>query len=197
MTRIVIELVDDPVPEKRARAKVQRMKDGSFTPQIYRDPKSVIYAAKFRVAAQLAWKEQTGGAPPTCLPCRIEVDVFVRCAQSPSISPRQAAAYGLSVSSGKQVRALMLAGTIRPKGSLRGSVRYGDVDNHLKTILDACTRNVWEDDSGVVDAVVRKWYAETGRTVAIIETIGPPALALPDPALRKSRAADQGTELLL
>lgn len=194
MTRITIELVDDPVPEQRTRAVAQRLKSGKIVGRVYRDPRNVVHAAKLRVAAQIAWKEATGGAPPTHRWCRVELDVFVRCAKSPSISQAQAREYGLSVVSGKKIRELMLAGVFRPP---QGAKRTGDVDNHLKIVLDACSRNVWDDDSGVVDATVRKWYAETGRTVCVIETIDPPALALPEPAPRKSRAAAQATELLL
>lgn len=57
----------------------------------------------------------------------------------------------------KKERTSMSLGLIRP------TVRNGDVDNMLKSIADALNGIAYKDDSQIVTATVRKFYAEKAR----------------------------------
>ncbi|RIL90966.1 RusA family crossover junction endodeoxyribonuclease, partial [Staphylococcus equorum] len=46
-----------------------------------------------------------------------------------------------------------------------------DLDNLLKTVLDAGNEKLWKDDNQIVEIRTFKKYAETARTVLIINEI--------------------------
>ena len=57
----------------------------------------------------------------------------------------------------------MLMGDIRP-------TKKPDTDNVAKSILDACNKIAYDDDSHVVELFVEKWYSDEPRVV--VELIG-------------------------
>ena len=63
----------------------------------------------------------------------------------------------------KKKRQEMINGNIRP-------TKKPDVDNIVKTILDAGNGVIWHDDKSVVDVHVSKWYAETPRVEVMVDT---------------------------
>jgi Holliday junction resolvase RusA-like endonuclease len=64
----------------------------------------------------------------------------------------------------KKKAAAAEAGDLRPTSK-------PDVDNYLKGIKDALKSVIWQDDSQVVEVVVRKWYSKKPRVEVYIETI--------------------------
>lgn len=72
--------------------------------------------------------------------------------------------YEIPKSTSKKRRADMLANKIRP-------TKKPDFDNIGKIICDSLNLVAYHDDSSVVDAQVRKFYAEKPRVVVSIKTI--------------------------
>lgn len=159
-----IELDGAAVPKGRHQSRINEKKDGTQFVQEYPDPKTVKYEARLRYAAQCAMEEQNPGAPPTILPCRVWVDVHMQAPQTPE--------------GGQGVRAAMLAGLMRP-------TKRPDADNYLKTVGDALNGVIWKDDSAIVEATVRKWWAENPSLVVTVETVDPPSI----PAVSASHRA--------
>ncbi len=152
--RITIELDGAAVAKGRHQSRLQQTRDGRSFVQEYPAGKTVKYEAQLRFAGMCAMRDQAPGQPPTIQPCKLTVDVYM---QAPLTPP-----------GGKPVRAAMLAGEMRP-------TKKPDVDNYLKTVGDALNGVVWSDDSNIVEAVVRKWWAEHPRLVVAVETFDPPA----------------------
>jgi Holliday junction resolvase RusA-like endonuclease len=68
------------------------------------------------------------------------------------------------------------------------TLRDSDLDNHLKSVKDACNGVVWRDDSQIDRVVVeRDWTGEVGMRIDV-EVI---AMSKPEPArkVRRARAA--------
>jgi Holliday junction resolvase RusA-like endonuclease len=126
--------------------------------RVYTDDRTARYESQLRYAAQ----QEMAGRPPTAQPIRVMVEARFQPAPSWSAKKQQAA----------------LAGHIRPATT-------PDADNLLKC-LDALNGVAWVDDRQIVDAVIRKVYAEAPALVVTIETITPPAL----PAARGTREPD-------
>jgi Holliday junction resolvase RusA-like endonuclease len=169
---LAIELDGAAVPKGRHHTKVQQTKSGRTFAQQYPDGKTGKYEAQLRFAAQCAMRDQAPGQPPTILPCRLVVDVYLQAPQTPP--------------GGKGVRAAMLRGEMRP-------TKKPDADNYLKTVGDALNGAVWSDDSCIAEALVRKWWAEHPRLVIRVETIEPPPMpARPRDALAGDLFAGAG-----
>ena len=71
--------------------------------------------------------------------------------------------FSIPKSASKKQREQMLMGDIRP-------TKKPDADNVAKSILDACNKIAYSDDSQVVKLLVEKHYGETPRVV--VELIG-------------------------
>lgn len=113
--------------------------------QIYTDQATVKYEAQLRYAAM---QEMCGHAPtdlPVCLTMTVRFAV-------PTTWSRK-----------KTIAALL--------GHVRPTVKP-DADNTLK-LTDALNGIVWRDDKQVVDARVRKVYAEIPGVAIEVKTIGP------------------------
>jgi Holliday junction resolvase RusA-like endonuclease len=150
--RVTITLAGAAQGKARHRTRVQATKDGRTFAQEYPDGRSVKYESQLRYAAQC----EMNGRPPTIQPCRVIVDVYM---QAPS-------------SGSKREIAARLRNDLRP-------LKKPDVDNFLKSVGDALNGVVWKDDSAIVEATVRKWWADDPRLVIEVETIEPPALPAP------------------
>jgi Holliday junction resolvase RusA-like endonuclease len=74
--------------------------------------------------------------------------------------------FSIPKSVSKKKREQMLTGEIRP-------TKKPDADNVAKSILDACNKIAYDDDSHVVELFVEKWYSEEPRVV--VELKGEPA----------------------
>lgn len=115
---------------------------------MYPDGKTVKYEAQLRLAAM----QQMAGQAPTAQPIKLLM----------------VARFAIPTTWSQKKRAAALLGhvwpTIRPDG-----------DNFLK-LIDALNGIVFLDDKQVVDARVRKVYAEIPGLLIEIKTIGPPAL---------------------
>jgi Holliday junction resolvase RusA-like endonuclease len=57
------------------------------------------------------------------------------------------------------------------EGHLR-PVTKPDCDNYAKIVLDACNKIIWNDDSQIVELVVRKWYSDNPRIEVEVECVG-------------------------
>ena len=134
--------------------------------RLYPDGKTVKYEGQLRLAAM----QQMAGRGPTIQPVRALVTVHLQI--MPSWTQREQAAARL--------------GHIYP--IKRNS---GDADNYLK-ILDAFNGIVWVDDSQIVEALVRKVYADQPSLRIEISTMEPPAL----PAVSARDAPRPGGDLL-
>jgi Holliday junction resolvase RusA-like endonuclease len=99
------------------------------------------YEAHARLAAQLAMGER----PPLWIPVRIELSVELPVPTSWSNKRRLAA----------------LAGAIAPTSK-------PDIDNYVKTALDAINTIVVTDDALVVEMQARKRFSEQPKLVAIV-----------------------------
>lgn len=55
-------------------------------------------------------------------------------------------------------------GKIYPTG-----MNIGDLDNHLKSILDGCNRVVYEDDSSIVSMSAQMRYSDSDKIIIIVE----------------------------
>lgn len=150
---VTIALDGAAVAKGRHKARLQETKSGRSFVQEYPDGKTVKYEAQLRFAGQCAMRDQAPGQSPTIKPCKVTVDVYLQAPQTPP--------------GGKRVRAAMLEGYLRP-------TKKPDADNYLKTVGDALNGVVWNDDSVIAEAVVRKWWAEYPRLVVTVETIEPP-----------------------
>ena len=51
------------------------------------------------------------------------------------------------------------------------SRRYGDCDNHLKAVLDACNKIIFSDDSQVISATVEKFQGTPPKLEIEIEEV--------------------------
>ena len=58
----------------------------------------------------------------------------------------------------------MLDGKIRP-------TKKPDVDNIVKTIMDAGNGVIWHDDKSVVEVVVCKWYSDNPRVEVCVDMV--------------------------
>jgi Holliday junction resolvase RusA-like endonuclease len=65
----------------------------------------------------------------------------------------------------KLSREAMLLGFIRP------TVKNGDVDNFFKTISDSLNGIAYDDDSQIVEAVIRKFYAPFDKAEITIREV--------------------------
>lgn len=115
---------------------------------VYTDDKTVKYEAQIRLAAM----KEMAGRPPTAQP--VALLMTVRFAVPTTWSKRKIAA--------------ALLGHVRP-------CVKPDADNTLK-LTDALNGIVWLDDKQVVDARVRKIYAETPGLLIEVKTIAAPVL---------------------
>lgn len=74
------------------------------------------------------------------------------------------AKFSISKSASKKKRLEMLGGTIRP-------TKKPDVDNLVKSILDALSGVAYKDDSQVVELTIGKIYSENPLTIVTIEDL--------------------------
>lgn len=65
----------------------------------------------------------------------------------------------------KKTKTRMICGEIRP------ATHTGDIDNLFKAISDALNGLAYEDDSQIVEGVVRKFYSETARAEVTIREV--------------------------
>ena len=115
---------------------------------VYTDDKTVKYEAQLRFAAMQAM----AGRPPTAQPVALLMTVR----------------FAVPVAWSRKKTAAALLGHVRP------TVKP-DADNTLK-LTDALNGIVWLDDKQVVDARVRKIYAETPGLLIEVRTIAAPVL---------------------
>ncbi len=78
---------------------------------------------------------------------------------------RIVAFYAIPKSASKKKRNLMLQGLIRP-------TKKPDMDNVMKIIADSLNDVAYHDDTQIVDAQCRKFYAEIPRVIVSIREIG-------------------------
>jgi Holliday junction resolvase RusA-like endonuclease len=136
----------DGPPRGKGRPRTTVTKNGHA--HIYTDDKTVKYESQLRYAAM----QEMAGRPPTAQPVALLMTVRFAIPTSWSRKKRAAAQLG-------HVRP-----TVKP-----------DADNTLK-LTDALNGIVWLDDKQVVDARVRKVYAETPGLLIEIKTIAAPIL---------------------
>ena len=67
-------------------------------------------------------------------------------------------------SASKKKRQEMLDGKIRP-------TKKPDVDNIVKTIMDAGNGVIWHDDKSVVEVIVCKWYSDNPRVEVCVDRV--------------------------
>jgi len=72
--------------------------------------------------------------------------------------------YEVPKSASKALVEEMLAHNIRPTGR-----HYGDLDNGIKTLLDALNGVTYEDDSQVVEIIARRYFGEYNKVVVTLE----------------------------
>ncbi len=65
----------------------------------------------------------------------------------------------------KKTKTRMICGDIRP------ATYTGDIDNLFKAISDALNGLAYDDDSQIVEGVVRKFYSETARAEITIKEV--------------------------
>lgn len=65
----------------------------------------------------------------------------------------------------KRTKTRMICGELRP------ATHTGDIDNLFKAISDALNGLAYEDDSQIVEGVVRKFYSETARAEVTIKEV--------------------------
>lgn len=65
----------------------------------------------------------------------------------------------------KKARAKMICGELRP------ATHTGDIDNLFKAISDALNGLAYDDDSQIVEGIVRKFYSETARAEVTIREV--------------------------
>lgn len=81
-----------------------------------------------------------------------------------AISVEIVAGYKIPQSCSKKKRAAMVAGEIRP-------TKKPDIDNVIKSILDALNGIAYSDDKQVVSVSATKYYAEEPKTIVIIKEV--------------------------
>lgn len=72
--------------------------------------------------------------------------------------------YPIAKSTGKKKRQQMLAGLIRP-------TKKPDLDNVIKSILDALNKVAYHDDTQIVSLSVEKFYSDSPRVEVAISSI--------------------------
>lgn len=82
------------------------------------------------------------------------------------IDMRVMAYYTIPASTSKKKQRLMVEGKIRP-------TKKPDMDNIVKIVSDALNQVAYRDDAQIVDAQVRKFYAELPRIEVILQTAKP------------------------
>lgn len=65
----------------------------------------------------------------------------------------------------KRTKTRMICGDIRP------ATHTGDIDNLFKAISDALNGLAYDDDSQIVEGIVRKFYSETARAEITIKEV--------------------------
>lgn len=154
---LLVTIVLDGPPRGKGRPR-SRVTNSGFA-QVYTDEKTVKYESQLRYAAM----QEMAGKVPTGLP--VCLTMTVRFAVPASWSRKKTAA--------------ALLGHVQP------TVKP-DADNTLK-LTDALNGIVWQDDKQVVDARVRKVYAEIPGLMIEVKTIEAPEIATAAP--RVTRAA--------
>jgi Holliday junction resolvase RusA-like endonuclease len=72
--------------------------------------------------------------------------------------------YEVPKSAKKDVAKQMLSHTIRPTGR-----HFGDLDNSIKSILDALNGLAYDDDAQVVDILARRYYDKEAKVIVELE----------------------------
>lgn len=87
-----------------------------------------------------------------------------RFADDEYLDMRIFAFYGIPKSASKKKTRLMKAGVIRP-------TKKPDMDNVVKVIADSLNGVAYKDDTQIVDAMVRKFYADVPRVQVTIQSV--------------------------
>lgn len=140
----MVVLDGGPIGKGRPRFRVVKPRSGPAFASVYTDAKTRAYerALSWVAKAAMRGKSLMGG------PLRAAVTASFSVPTSWSNKKRDAA----------------LAGTIRPTGR-------PDIDNVFKT-LDAFNGIVFQDDSQIVEATIRKLYAESPSLRIEISSVG-------------------------
>ena len=96
-----------------------------------------------------------------------------RFADDERLSLQIFAFYSIPKSASKKDRALMCRGIIRP-------AKKPDMDNVIKIIADSLNGIAYKDDSQIVDASVRKFYAETPYVYVVLRPAAQPHKSRPN-----------------
>lgn len=109
---------------------------------VYTPPKTKQYERKVQQVIRLARVPMQTGA------LRVEIDVY-------RVPPK---------SFSKKKRLEALEGRIQPSTK-------PDLDNYIKSVLDACNGLLFEDDNAICEIHARKLYGDTAKVVLRVEVI--------------------------
>lgn len=135
-----------PVPKARPRFRLVKPRGKEPFVHTYTDSETVKYEDRVRALASAAM----AGMPPSAAPIEVLMEIRVPIPTSWSKKKQVAAA----------------AGAVR-------ATKRSDIDNYVKSVLDACNEVCWVDDGQIVVLTARKMYsAEPCVVVAIRQAEG-------------------------
>jgi Holliday junction resolvase RusA-like endonuclease len=138
-----------PVPKARPKARIMKTKAGAITASVYTPGKTVSYENRIAAAAQATMN----GSPPTQQPLDVQLTIQLLPPASWSQKRQRESVAG------------DIAATKKP-----------DMDNIVKSALDAMNGIVYRDDAQIVRLLVIKVYSsEPALKISVRETDARPA----------------------
>lgn len=144
MSDLRIVMTGEPRGKGRHRTSLIQTKAGKTIQHHYPDPKTARFEERLAWTAQAEMRGRSlyEGA------LTVTLTVFASIPQSKPKKWKDAAAFGL----------------IRPTGK-------PDLDNTIKTVLDALNKVVWIDDCQVVRLVCEKYYSDSPRVEITVNNL--------------------------
>lgn len=142
--KIQFTIPGTPVPKSRPRFRIVKPRGKEAFVHTYTDSDTVKYEDRVRALAVQAM----AGAEPSTAPIEVLMEIRVP----------------IPVSWSKKKQVAAAAGVVR-------ATKRSDIDNYVKSVLDACNEVCWVDDGQIVVLTARKLYAAEPCIVMAVRSV--------------------------